>query len=106
MPQKTVNGQNALVQATIFKKCDRVNHKPETNKACAAGTCQHTCEPAGIETCGHKWTVRYSVNSRQREQSHESRAEAEAFQLQLSAGKAAEGETVHRTDVAVGYVRL
>jgi hypothetical protein len=27
---------------TIFKKCDRSNHKPETNKNCAVGTCQPT----------------------------------------------------------------
>jgi len=28
----------------IFKKCDLSNHKPDTNKNCAAGTCQHTCD--------------------------------------------------------------
>jgi len=29
---------------TIFKKRDRGNHKPETNKSCAVGTCQRTCD--------------------------------------------------------------
>lgn len=42
MSQKAVKGQNTLVQATIVKKCDRTNHKPETNKACAAGTSPFT----------------------------------------------------------------
>lgn len=50
---------------TVFKKCDRANHKPDTNKACAAGTCQHTCEVP--DKCSHGWTLRYSANGRQRE---------------------------------------
>jgi hypothetical protein len=25
-------------------KCDRAGRKPATNRQCAAGTCQHTCE--------------------------------------------------------------
>ena len=53
----------------MFKKCDRAYRKPDSNKGCVAGTCQHTCEPAQVGDCAHKWTVRYSVNSRQREQS-------------------------------------
>ena len=44
MPRTAVTAHNTLVQATIFKKCDRSYHKPGTNKGCAAGTCQHTCE--------------------------------------------------------------
>jgi hypothetical protein len=55
---------NGIIQATILKKCDRAGHKPATNKQCAAGTCQHTCEPGQVQECPHKWTVRYSVNSR------------------------------------------
>jgi hypothetical protein len=31
--------QNTLVQATIFKKCDRTYQRPGTNKGCVAGTC-------------------------------------------------------------------
>jgi hypothetical protein len=67
MPHRTSAVQNTLVQATIFKKCDRTNHKPDSNKGCASGTCQHTCEAGQVPTCAHKWTVRYSVASRQRE---------------------------------------
>jgi len=29
---------------TIFKKCDRKGHKPNSNKRCAAGAGQHTCD--------------------------------------------------------------
>ena len=68
MPRKAVTAPNSLVQATVFKKCDRSHHKPDSNKGCAAGTCQHTCEAWQVPNCPHKWTVRYSVNSRQREQ--------------------------------------
>jgi hypothetical protein len=49
----------------ILKKCDRSYHKPESNRACAAGTCQHTCEHP--QRCPHAWTLRYWANGRQRE---------------------------------------
>src|ERR1700727_752169 len=88
---KSLKGQNstltAAVEATIFKKCDRTYHRPETNKRCVSGACQHTCEPAEAGKCGHKWTVRYSVNSRQREQSFAELSQAQTFQLTLTAGK-------------------
>jgi hypothetical protein len=80
-----------MVEATIFKKCDRTCHRPETNKRCVTGACQHTCDAIQAERCGHKWTVRYSVNSRQREQSFGELAQAQAFQLTLSAGKQVQG---------------
>lgn len=51
----------------VFKKCDRANHKAESNKACAAGTCQHTCDD--VERCSHGWTLRYWADGRQRERS-------------------------------------
>jgi hypothetical protein len=51
----------------VFKKCDRVGHKPDSNKACAAGTCQHTCST--IERCPHAWTLRYWADGRQQERS-------------------------------------
>jgi hypothetical protein len=86
-----VKGQNSLVQATIIKKCDRSNHRPESNKGCAAGTCQHTCEPGQVADCPHKWTVRYSAHSRQREQSFATLTEAQTFQLTLSTGKQTQG---------------
>ena len=52
---------------TIFKKCDRSNHKPDSNKRCAASTCQHTCD--NPERCAHAWTLRYWVNNKQVEKS-------------------------------------
>ena len=51
----------------VFKKCDRAGHKPDSNKACAAGTCQHTC--SDVERCPHAWTLRYWADGRQRERS-------------------------------------
>jgi len=52
---------------TIFKKCDRSNHKPDSNKRCATSTCQHTCD--NPERCAHAWTLRYWVNGKQVEKS-------------------------------------
>jgi integrase len=51
----------------VFKKCDRAGHKPDSNKACGAGTCQHTCSDP--EKCSHAWTLRYWADGRQRERS-------------------------------------
>ena len=46
MPAKATqtreNGVLASIKAVIVKKCDRALHRPETNKGCASGTCQHT----------------------------------------------------------------
>jgi integrase len=91
MPRKSSSAPNALVQATVFKKCDRSYHKPDSNKGCAAGDCQHTCEPGRVGECPHKWTVRYSVSSRQREQSFPTLTEAQTFQLTVSTGKQTQG---------------
>lgn len=52
---------------TIFKKCDRSNHRPDSNKGCASATCQHTCDSP--ERCPHAWTLRYWVNGKQVEKS-------------------------------------
>ena len=52
---------------TILKKCDRSNHKPDSNKKCATGTCQHTC--GNPDKCPHAWTLRYWVNDSQLEKS-------------------------------------
>jgi len=41
---------------TIFKKCDRSNHRPDSNKGCASSTCQHTCD--NPERCQRAWTLR------------------------------------------------
>ena len=104
MTRKLVNGQNSLLQAAIIKKCDRGYHKPGSNKGCAAGTCQHTCDPAQVPDCPHKWTVRYSVNSRQREQSFGTLTDAQTFQLTLSTGKQTQGAMF--TDPRAGIVEF
>ena len=104
MPSKAVATTNSLVQATVFKKCDRSHHKPDSNKGCAAGTCQHTCEAWRAPNCPHKWTVRYSVNSRQREQSFGTITEAQTFQLTLSTGKQTQGAMF--TDPRAGIVEF
>jgi hypothetical protein len=46
MPHSARTGQvhNTLVQATVFKKCDRTYHRPGSDKGCGPGSCQHTCE--------------------------------------------------------------
>jgi len=41
---------------TIFKKCDRSNHRPDSNKGCASSTCQHTCD--NPERGQRAWTLR------------------------------------------------
>ncbi len=102
MPHRASTAQNALVQATIFKKCDRSYHKPDSNKGCANGTCQHTCEAGQVAGRAHKWTVRYSVNSRQREQSFGTLTDAQTFQLTLSTGKQTQGAMF--TDPRAGIV--
>ena len=47
---------------TIFKKCDRSNHRPDSNQGCASSTCQHTCDTP--ERCQHAWTLRYWVSGK------------------------------------------
>jgi integrase len=91
VPKKVPAGANGIIQATILKKCDRADHRPATSKACADGTCQHTCEPHQVEQCRHEWTVRYSVNSRQREASFATLTEAQVFQAELSTKKVTQG---------------
>lgn len=88
----------------VLKKCDRSNHRPDTNKACASDTCQHTC--TDIERCGHAWTLRYWVNGTQRERSFRDLTDARGrvqygsgkrlaadAQLKLTHDKRAEGKT-------------
>jgi integrase len=101
---RTARTHNTLVQATVLKKCDRTFHSPGSNKGCAAGSCQHTCEAWQVPDCPHKWTVRYSVNSRQREQSFLTLDEAQTFQLTLSTGKRVQGAMF--TDPRAGMTRF
>ncbi len=91
MPKRSASEATGIIQATIVKKCDRTFHRPESNKGCTSGSCQHTCDPAQVEQCPHKWTVRYSVNSRQREASFKTQTEAQVFQAELSAKKVTQG---------------
>jgi len=91
VPTKPLQNASGIIQATILKKCDRAIHRPQTRKACAAGSCQHTCEPWQVQDCPHKWTVRYSVNSRQREASFATLTEAQVFQADLSMKKVTPG---------------
>jgi hypothetical protein len=106
MSRRAAAGNNGKLQATVLKKCDRSYHRPQTNKACAAGSCQHTCEPSAIERCRHAWTVRYTVNGVQRDKSFRDemdparrvlwgsgRKKAQDFQLELTRGKRAQGRT-------------
>ncbi len=52
----------------------------------------NTCESAqGTAAAPHKWTVRYCVSGRQREQSFKTLTEAQTFQLTLSTGKQTQG---------------
>jgi integrase len=51
----------------VFKKCDMDGHKPDSNKACGSGACQHTCSDP--EKCAHAWTLRYWADGKQRERS-------------------------------------
>jgi hypothetical protein len=81
------------VQATIFKKCSTEYHRPDTNKACIAGTCQHTCAPSQVERCAHKWTLRYSANGTQREKSYATLKLAQDAQLKLHTTKREQGRT-------------
>ncbi|HEY0935722.1 MAG TPA: hypothetical protein VGD91_18505, partial [Trebonia sp.] len=86
---------------TVFKKCDLSNHKPDSNKKCGDGTCQHSCRPSAVEKCPHAWTLRYWVDGKQLEKSfrdtvHETtgrtaygsgRKLAQDFQLKLTVDK-------------------
>lgn len=106
MGQGTRNGANGELQAVIVKKCSTAKHRPESNKQCAAGTCQHTCTPEETATCRHAWTVVYSANGRQREKSFRDEIDgagkvrpgtglkkAQDFQLKHTADKRAQGKT-------------
>lgn len=106
MSSRAGTGNNGKLQATVLKKCDRTYHRPATNKQCAGGTCQHTCEAREIDRCRHAWTVRYTVNGVQRDKSFPDEIDArkrvqwgtglkkaQDFQLELTRGKRAQGKT-------------
>ena len=70
---------------TIVKKCDRGNHKPETNKNCAAGICQHTCDKP--DRCPHAWTLRYTLNGKQLEKSFKDTVNQRTGRVNYGSGK-------------------
>lgn len=70
---------------TIFKKCDRSNHRPETNKNCAVGTCQHTCDQP--DRCPHAWTLRYMLNGKQLEKSFQDATNPTTGRVTYGSGK-------------------
>jgi hypothetical protein len=51
MSRRAGTGNNGKLQAAVLKKCDRAYHRPQTNKQCASGSCQHACEPSQIDRC-------------------------------------------------------
>jgi integrase len=67
----------AKIEGTVFKKCDRVFHRPQSNRGCAAGTCQHTCDSGQTGQCPHAWTLRYMSEGRQRELSFRDQVKAD-----------------------------
>ncbi len=70
---------------TIFKKCDRSNHRPDSNKGCASSTCQHTCD--NPERCPHAWTLRYWVNGKQVEKSFKDKQHPTTGRVDYGSGK-------------------
>ena len=70
---------------TIFKKCDRSNHRPDSNKGCASSTCQHTC--GSPERCQHAWTLRYWVNGKQVEKSFKDKQHPTTGRVDYGSGK-------------------
>jgi integrase len=74
-------------EGIIVKKCSTEWHKPATNAACRARSCQHTCSRDKIERCPHAWTLRYSVGGRQREQSFRDDTDPATGRVRYGTGK-------------------
>jgi len=70
---------------TIFKKCDRSNHRPDSNKRCASSECQHTCDSPS--RCPHAWTLRYWVNGKQVEKSFRDKQNASTGRMDYGSGR-------------------
>jgi len=70
---------------TIFKKCDRSNHRPDSNKGCASSTCQHTCDSS--DRCPHAWTLRYWVNGKQVEKSFKDKQHPATGRVDYGSGR-------------------
>jgi integrase len=70
---------------TVFKKCDKSNHRPDSNKGCASSTCQHTCDHP--ERCPHAWTLRYWVNGKQVEKSFKDKQHPSTGRVDYGSGR-------------------
>jgi hypothetical protein len=70
---------------TIFKKCDKANHRPDTNNGCASSACQHTCD--NPNRCAHAWTLRYWVNGKQVEKSFRDKKHPSTGRVDYGSGK-------------------
>lgn len=70
---------------TIFKKCDRSNHRPDSNKGCASSSCQHTCDSP--DRCPHAWTLRYWVNGKQVEKSFKDKRHPSTGRVEYGSGR-------------------
>jgi hypothetical protein len=89
---------------TVFKKCDRSNHRPDSNKGCASSTCQHTCDNPG--RCHHAGTLRYRVNGKQAGQSVKDVTHPTTGRVDDGSGQIPEGFNPHSPRPAVAPVRL
>jgi hypothetical protein len=87
---KSAAGKPQL-EGTIFKKCDWALCKPVSNKLCAIGKCQHTCDSDRIERCAHKWTLRYSANGKQREESFADTVNPNTGRVNMRVGHGGDG---------------
>jgi integrase len=70
---------------TIFKKCDKSHHHPDSNKGCASSTCQHSCD--NPERCQHAWTLRYWVNGKQVEKSFRDKQHPATGRVEFGSGR-------------------
>ncbi len=70
---------------TIFKKCGRSNHRPDSSKSCASSNCQHTCDYP--ERCPHAWTLRYWVNGKQVEKSFRDKKHPGTGRVDVGSGR-------------------
>jgi integrase len=71
----------------IFKKCDRSNHRPQSNQRCREGKCQHASEPSQVGRWQRAWTLRYWVNGKQLEKSFKDAAHATTGRVSHASGR-------------------
>jgi integrase len=94
---KAVSTVPEKIEGTIFKKCDRAFHRPDSNRNCKAGTCQHTCQSDATGQCTHAWTLRYMSEGKQRELSFRDKVKADGRTEYGSGRKEAEKARIRLT---------